>query len=386
MLKDKNGNFIDLAAARNGHIFLMGTSGSGKTYAEYRVAEEDMANGKKTLIIDGSNSFSEAEMRRAGFDYRDKNVGIIDVTERPISIPVLDGCNDAEKFVHMAGAVFGISGKRQNEVIRKAARISCKSVNPSLSEMVSVLNEIEDREIESGTPMFQIKRIEALIDALSPLADGDYIDLSGREGTAWDSFDVAIVQLSKLPETIRKLLSNAILRAIWLMAQSGQCPYPTIVLDEIQHIDITAPIPASIVREGRKHNLRAVMGTQFVSGLDEEARSTFFMSANILFFQPERNRISKVARLIEQEREKEWQKILRNLAVGEAVLCGKYTVNSNTEPCNTPIIVKVEKGIHMLQHHSPKKFKRKKSNIFTGGESHDDTGTRVCNHSAEGSE
>ena len=54
MLADKENHKVTLTDRPNGHILVLGKSGSGKTYFLCRKIEEDLEAGKRVFIIDYS--------------------------------------------------------------------------------------------------------------------------------------------------------------------------------------------------------------------------------------------------------------------------------------------------------------------------------------------
>ena len=52
MLKDQEGNTINLSENPNGHLLVLGRSGAGKTYFYCRKIEAEIEKGKKLYIFD----------------------------------------------------------------------------------------------------------------------------------------------------------------------------------------------------------------------------------------------------------------------------------------------------------------------------------------------
>ena len=52
MLKDQEGNTINLSENPNGHLLVLGRSGAGKTYFSCRKIEAEIEKGKKLYIFD----------------------------------------------------------------------------------------------------------------------------------------------------------------------------------------------------------------------------------------------------------------------------------------------------------------------------------------------
>ena len=66
-------------------------------------------------------------------------------------------------------------------------------------------------------------------------------------------------------------------------------------------------------------------------------------AGHFLTFKPTAKDIKPSAGIIDFENQKEWQGIMKNLAVGEAVLTGCYEINESKHRSFKPILVKTNK-------------------------------------------
>jgi DNA phosphorothioation-dependent restriction protein DptH len=75
-------------------------------------------------------------------------------------------------------------------------------------------------------------------------------------------------------------------------------PLP-IVLDEIQNLDHSLNAPLSkMLTEGRKFGISAILATQTLSNLPQEARDRLFMATHKLFFKPAETELKEYATIL----------------------------------------------------------------------------------------
>ena len=343
VFEKSSGATIHLQNTPNAHELYLGKSGSGKTWAICRRIEELYSFGKKILIVDYSGSYTIEELKKSGLST--EYLQVIDFTSQKVTFPIMDGSEaDADRIVSLGDNVLGINGSLQKKILFDVAAEVCKGTNASFGEIQAVLEKRRENAIDNEDREYA-DRVEKVMDRWQLLAEQEKINVWNTDGMVPDSGKIVILQMSKLPANQRKIYMNTVLWILWQLLVQRESGFDVAVIDEAQHINFNAEIPSQIMRVGRKWGIGLLLSTQFLAGLDKESVSTILQAANTFYFQPDTSNIKWTASQIEPERPYEWLPILRNLEVGEAVLCGEYTINQNRNPVKKPklIIVKIKR-------------------------------------------
>lgn len=101
---------------------------------------------------------------------------------------------------------------------------------------------------------------------------------------------------------------------------------------------------SGMLREGRKFSLSVYMSSQFLGDYSQEEVDTLMQAGNILFFKPVPKERKQIAKYIDGQNYKSWDRILDNLKVGEAVLKGHFMINSNKTEVTCPIKCIIQKS------------------------------------------
>ena len=123
-------------------------------------------------------------------------------------------------------------------------------------------------------------------------------------------------------------------RGCFACNQGGKGRPLPIVLDEIQNLDsrLDAPL-AKILTEGRKFGLSAILATQTLSNLPQEARDRLFQATHKLFFKPAETELKEYASILANATHDKldiWKDRLSKLNKGECYSLGP-TLNMKTD-------------------------------------------------------
>lgn len=337
MLKDREGNTINLSEDPNGHLLVLGRSGAGKTYFSCRKIETEMEKRKKIYVFDYSSSYSLNELKKNKFKYMD-NTKISNPLNEPLNW-IFSG-NDIKKLLSDA-LLRGlrIRSYYQKKLLSKAiamvfSKDDCFSI-PRLIEQLTDLHYLEE-DIESQ------KNALHLLNRLDPYSEIKEIMISSKKQEE-NGENLHIIQLSDYPEIQRTFLTEFLAELFWAEVRYGEKRSDIVLFDEFQNMNIRrGNALSSLLREGRKFGISVYLYTQFMGNYDKEAVDTLTQVGNLIFFKPTENEMNLTSKLINPNHPKNWKSILNRLRTGEAIIKGTYTLNNNKKEICTPILCKVQ--------------------------------------------
>lgn len=340
MLRDLERRKIRISKIPNSHLLILGKSGEGKTYFCCRKIEEDLREGKNVVIFDYSNSYSLPELRKCKFRYTE-SVRIINPLEKKSDFLFrMERLESAllDSFVN----ALRILSYYQKKLLREAIfRVVESTDSLTIPALIECLEEMTGEEISLESE----KNIGHLLTRLGPYSECDNIRMATRDPVCnvGEKENVTIIQLSDFAELQRKFLTEFLAEMFWREVRNGYGKADIVLFDEFQNMQITPGSALSaMLREGRKFGLGVYLSSQFLGNYNREAVDTLMQAGNMFFFKPVQREMKFIAGLIDPDHIPEWRNILQNLQVGEAVLKGRYCLNSNIKEIETPIICKVE--------------------------------------------
>ena len=120
MLKDLEGNKVELLERPNAHLLILGRSGSGKTYFSCRKIEAELKKGSHIHIFDFSASFTMAELERNCFQNLDM-VHVLNPLEEKMELELgADGLQD--RLVDSILKGLQVRSYYQKKLVREAIR------------------------------------------------------------------------------------------------------------------------------------------------------------------------------------------------------------------------------------------------------------------------
>ena len=305
--------------SQNANVYISGSSGCGKSTLLRQWARESARNGLETVIIDTDGQFAQA--------LNNENVLVYSIGEEY----GISSSASGKTLIAAANASAGLSGKQKNKLKELSCSFNkCNSLNElfaSFAEKVS--------EDESGI-------LENVCDALqeSGVTNGKALD--------WNdiciSEFISVLDFSALDVPNLKPLLDLILEELFAhkkAKQAGGVVTCTLILDEVQNfnLDGTSPLAASILRQGRKFGISAVMATQYLSSDDAKNIGKLLKQCeSFCSFKPAN--ASNTLTLMNLEKSDDAECCLNNLETGSAVVKGAFS----TDRCsiNYPVVLFVE--------------------------------------------
>lgn len=347
MITDLEGHKVHLTKEGNNHMLVLGNSGQGKTYFLCRMIEKYCEERKRTLILDFSGSYSQAELYEKKFKYseRVRRYNLIDGEfcwmYRALSqeIVALD-LNDALLRCLHINSYF--QKKLLLDAVIKVLRRSDGLTFPLLVDEIVDMLEKEDIEETVAENRDNLGRI---LTRLSPFEYVKSLKISRKNTTGEVTDPIVILDLSGFSDDQRKFLTEFLMCLLWKELYRADFPNrcDVLVLDEMQFLSLKeGSTLATMMRESRKRKLEVVLSTQFIGNYDRPELRALQQVDHTVIFRPTPEEYKKTAQMISIEQVKVWEKIVRELRRGEAVLKGFYTLDDQKKVLSTPILLKVE--------------------------------------------
>lgn len=319
----------------NRHFLIFGQSGVGKTYAIQAILLELAKLGQHTAIIDYTSGFLkkhlEAEFKAAA----DPKTYYVKKTPLPINpfrqrrMLLDEDFEDIEDAYSVAGrvtsvftSVYSSFGEQQKALLHKVIEAGIESY----ADGYNFERLLEDLENDASANAVTVAN------KLTPLGRANLFQ--GKKGNSWQQIysdpesNVNILQLAGLSRDLSKMATEFILWDLYDFASnqgSKNRPLP-MVLDEIQNLDHRLDSPlGKFLTEGRKFGLSAILATQTLSNLSQEAQSRLFMATHKLFFRPADPELKEYATLLANatsEKINIWKEKLVALNKGECYSLG----------------------------------------------------------------
>lgn len=342
MLKDLENKEIKLVYRPNAHQLITGKSGTGKTFYCCRKLEEEIEKNKAILLLDYSSSYTENELQKNKFRYKNKTeiFELFDGKEVEIH---LDGNTIVGTATDALIHALNIGSYYQKKILSEAIADIIRNFGylriDHLFSRLELMVDVEDISAECK------KNVGHLLTRLAPYKGMCKICLksAAKKEKIAKVAGLTIMQLSSLPELQRKFLTNFLLEVIWREIRMGHQKWNFILLDEFQNLSIRSGTALSaMLREGRKFGLGVWLSSQFLGNYSQEEIDTLMQAGNMMFFKPVEREMSLIAKLINFNDYLTWHNILQKLQVGEAVLKGRFQLNENLREIETPIVCRVE--------------------------------------------
>lgn len=341
MLKDIESNNITLICKPNGHLLVLGMSGSGKTFFLCRKIEDAMRSGKKIFVFDYSASYTDSELAKNHFQ-TNADFRILNPLESELEWEYRGSDLESALLSALVNSL-KISSYYQKKLLREALADVEKCNNRdgfTFPDLILTLEKLACVKEDADS----VKNIGHLLTRLEPYAAISEVRLvkSDERKVLPAAPPVTILQLSDYPELSRKFLTSFLTELFWQEVREGKKRADIVLFDEFQNLSLKPGSALSaILREGRKFELAAYLSSQFLGNYDKEAVDTLMQAGNMLFFRPVPRDVKYVADIIDPGNKQGWVKILDALQVGQAVLKGRYSINRNQKECETPIICNV---------------------------------------------
>lgn len=335
----------------NRHIFIIGSSGNGKSYALQTILAELARIDEGSLIIDYTDGFlgNSLEPEFKKYVNSDKERYLVneklainpfkrhvDVMEKSDGTPLevtMSNADVAEKVASIFKRECPDLGPVQIGIIRTAIEdgLDAHGEDFDLRMLADVLMA---RASQSKSEANNISRI---MDRLSPLCRLNPFKTNGDEETSWEDFftakeshkAVSIIQLARIDsKDAQKAIVEFVLWDLWYYmtpARSNKNTPHMIVLDEIQSLNLDGDSPViKYLTEGRKRGLTLIAATQSYAGISSKYFQSALENASTkLFFKPTDSDTQAVAKILgridSRYSDREWAERLSRLGRGECV-------------------------------------------------------------------
>ena len=319
----------------NRHILIFGKSGVGKTYAIQAIIMELAKQGQHAAIVDYTSGFLKSHLETEFKESTQPKGHIVKRTPLPINpfrrqqIIIDEDFKDIEDSYSVAGRVTSVFtsvytsfGDQQKALLPRIIEQGIESY----ADGYDFGRLLEDLENDGSTNAMTVAN------KLTPLGRANLFQ--GKEENSWQEIysdqesKVNIMQLAGLSRDLAKMATEFILWDLYDFASNqGDKEHPLpIVLDEIQNLDHRLDSPlGKFLTEGRKFGLSAILATQTLSNLSQEAQSRLFMASHKLFFRPADTELKEYATLLANatsEKMDIWKNKLVALNKGECYSLG----------------------------------------------------------------
>lgn len=334
----------------NGHFLLIGESGSGKTYGTQVLVEELADSGGKIIILDLSGSLTRNQGEEAFFSYIEQRLNYVYIARSGIPLNIFErlkldeesderDCDIAGRVVVSLEICIGKGLLQRNILYEAIKKMLCQcecGKSPSLELLKHVLQNMEDTE--------QAKK---LIGKINPLIDGNYFRDAFSEGIMEQESQIELVQMQSIPAGVKKVITDLILWRLWSEAvKYGNKNEPIYVLiDEFQNARTNESAPlCMILQEGRRYGLNLILSTQFLRGrYSDGTKAALEQIGNKILFKPSDSEVRSISKYIAQGNGniQRYERELRNLKQGQAILSGSLCFSSEPETQSYPKPLKV---------------------------------------------
>ena len=332
---------IYLSQKPNEHLLILGQSGTGKTYFCVRRIEEAIRNNKQIVIFDYSGSFTMHELQQARFAYcREVKY------KNPIENGLMWNCS-VDNYVATLSNAFIKSLKIKSYYQRKLIKEAIEEVGRKEKFSIYTLKRTLEKMYEEKEESDERINIGHLLTRLVPYEELDGIVFDNAEESV-ERKEIEIIQLSGYGEQERKFAVTLLSEIYWEEVRQGKRKSEVVVFDEFQFLSLKPGSSlAAMLREGRKFSLAVYMSSQFLGNYSSEEIDTLMQAGNMLFFKPVPKERRLIAKYIDSKNWRQWEVILDDLNIGEAVLKGHFIVGQNQRVLTNPIKcpISLERGI-----------------------------------------
>ena len=286
MIKDCEENRIKLIAKPNGHVLILGQSGSGKTYYLCRKMEEAVKTGKTILLWDYSASYTDSELEKNKFQV-DERVRVINPFETELIWPYR-GADLPAAILNALTKSLNIDSYYQKKLLKEALsekEICNERGGFSFPKLMLSLEYFSFTKEDAES----VKNVGHLLTRVAPYEDIHEVRIikADERNVHRAVRAVTILQLSDYPELQRRFLTSFLTELFWQEVREGKKRADIVLFDEFQNLSLKPGSALSaILREGRKFDLSAYLSSQFLGNYDKEAVDTLMQAGNMMLFRP----------------------------------------------------------------------------------------------------
>ncbi|WP_455190853.1 ATP-binding protein [Eubacterium ramulus] len=320
----------DIKNATNGHVALIGESGSGKSVLAQKLMLEFVKQGATILVLDQHETLCEDQIFEPIKNEFESYCN--DIYAYQDGIP----CKLFEPIKYADGTV------ETNDVAASAITDVISRTFKLRTELKASLRLVIRKMIEEGT--YKSRGIFALQEALincgtkktselverlycmfehNVFVDGDDMLLPGK---------INVVHMSRLSLMAQETVTELLLSYIWRLGNAEIFKKENFFcfIDECQNVESGSKSPlALLISEGRRMGINLILATQMIlHGTTNAVQQRIAQCGLILFFRPASNRIALTAKMINLNDKDRWTIILNGLKIGEFVATGNLVVGN----------------------------------------------------------
>lgn len=316
----------------NRHVFVVGKSGTGKTYFIQKMLKELSDKQVSSVVIDYSSSFLKAMIDPKLSSSNKLNVNVIRAVKCPINPfkrytqiveehEMLDTNQDiASRVKNIFSACYSSLGIVQLNSIYEAIIIGLEKYG----DKYNLYYLAEELEVKNPSVLGQIKPfIDLNVFSNNTIEWKDVFDNSGT---------ITIFQTQGYDRVTQMLITEFILWDYWYYAGTAGTeskPMP-IILDEAQNLDWSGDGAAyKMLTEGRKFGICSWYATQSFAQLGRYGATIVENSATKVYFGVTDTEIAEVAKKISRSDFKFYEMKLKELTKGEAIFDGLFKENDS---------------------------------------------------------
>ena len=344
--------YWEYGKAGNRHMFVSGKSGSGKTYFLQCLIYEMSKKQIPTLIIDYSNSFTTAELKKPLIDFLGDNLVYYDVKYDHFPLNPFRVLKQYDSFENLREETFGDVAERVANIFASVYPKLGDVQQPLLTEAImDCLDEkgsnisFKDLKNKLNSGDSTSKKIAARLNSFTihnPFKNGEF---------EWDVLDsrngkVIVIQLSNFDENIQKIITEMILWDLWnykLIHGSEEKPF-NVVFDEAQELNFSSNSPAmKILEKGRKKGWSAWFSTLSVENISKKSNSNpVNQPEELVFFYPVDSFKSILSYFPNNVDKNEWAERLSGLVKTECICLSKEDRGEKELGPIRPFLIKVD--------------------------------------------
>lgn len=324
--------FSDCARNLNGHILVIGKSGSGKTVFAQKFILEIIREGGTVLAFDLHQTLASEQIFPGLNSEFNSYVNSIDAYNHGISCPLFTPLEFSEggtenlmdtiyAIVEVLTRVFGLKC-RQKAILKGGIVTALENggyQRQGFPAIASVLRGMDNRIADSV-----VDRLELILSRRIFLEGPLFLKPQ----------KINIVRLSRFDLFTQQVIAEVLLAYLWRLVSSCRAREQQlyIFLDEFQNLSIgpTAAL-TQFLTEGRKFHVNLLLVTQALTmNFNGSEQRRLLQSGMQLYFQPAGNEVKTIARLMGTSKEKDWERILCTLQRGEFVAVGRTFLNGKS--------------------------------------------------------
>lgn len=327
---------FDDATGTNGHILVMGESGSGKTVQCQKLISSAVQQNATVIALDMHGALSDDQIFWKYKPIFEQYVHNINKKMEGIGCnlltPVKYADGTMENVIDTIGSVTEVlaeaikAGSRQRSELRKALEFLYENEEYEKYGFKS----LDTALYNAGT-----KEAEILRDKLYFLtAHNVFVP----ENDFYIENKINIFRLSRYDLKTQQLIAEILLSYIWRLAMADKFKKSPvyIFLDECHNLPTGRNNTlAQFLAEGRRFGINLILATQIMEeGKTSIVQQRLTQCGVKLYFKPASSKVAMTAKMIDPNRVGEWSRLLRTLQVGEFITDGRFMVDgiSRGEP------------------------------------------------------